>query len=190
MPNFTKQAIMETFLRLLDEQPLDKITVREIITECRISRNTFYYHFGDIYALMGAILQRDIARLREQRQAGTSWGENMHQIVSYIWENRRRVRNIYRSLSHDLLEQHLRQATKELFSEYVREAARGFAVSDEDIQTIIYFYQSMFVGAALDWMRQGMKEDPHASLCRIQRLMQGITRQMLENAARKGGETG
>lgn len=183
MPKFTKQAIMEVFLRLLDEQPLDKITVQEIITECQISRNTFYYHFGDIYALLGAILQRDISRLKERRQAGASWSESLHQVITYVLENRRRVRNVYRSLSHDLLEQHLRQATQDLFSEYVRDAAQGLQVSEADLRTVVYFYQSMFVGAVLDWMRQGMKEDPHAGLDRIQRLMRGNTRRMLENAA-------
>lgn len=188
MPNFTKQAIMETFLRLLDEQPLEKITVQEIITECQISRNTFYYHFGDIYALLGAILQRDISRLRERRRAGASWDENLRRVIAYILDNRRRVRHIYRSPSHDLLEQHLRQATQDLFSEYVRDAARGLPVSDEDIRTVVYFYQSMFAGAALEWMRQGMKDDPLASLDRIQCLMRGNTRRMLENAAKKEEE--
>ena len=48
---------MDSVLRLLDKQPLDKITVQEIITECRISRNTFYCHFGDIYALLDTLLQ-------------------------------------------------------------------------------------------------------------------------------------
>lgn len=195
MPNFTKRAIMETFLRLLDQQPLEKITVQEIITECRISRNTFYYHFGDIYALLDAILQEDVARLREGRQAGASWSESLHLVISYLQENRRRVRHVYRSLSHDLLEQHLQQATQELLLEYVEDAARGLEVSDEDIRTVACFYQALFSGMALNWLRQGMKGDPHALLDRIHRLMRGNTRRMLENAAegdgnREGEETG
>ena len=38
-------------MRLLNERPLDKITVREIAAECGISRNTFYYHFEDMNGL-------------------------------------------------------------------------------------------------------------------------------------------
>lgn len=188
MPNYTKQAIIETFKNLLDKEPLDKITVQEIVTECKISRNTFYYHFGDIYALLDALSQQDAAVLREHQQSGASWEENMSRALAYIEENRRRISHIYRSTNHELLEQLFRQATEELFSDYVRGEARGPSVSDENLAAIVYFYQSAFVGAILDWMRRGMRDDPGAYLCRIHRLTRGTTRQMLENAAGEGDE--
>lgn len=187
MPNFTKQAIIDVFVNLLDREPLDKITVQEIVTECRISRNTFYYHFGDIYAVLDALVQRDISVLRQRRREGASWEENMSRAIEYILENRRRISHIYRSLNHEMLERLFRQAKEELFSEYVRGEAQGLAVSDEDLEAIVYFYQSAFVGGILDWMRRGMKDDPNVWLKRIHRLMKGNTRQMLENAVRETG---
>lgn len=187
MPNFTKQAIMDTFLRLLDQKPLDRITVREIITECQISRNTFYYHFGDIYALLDALLHQDAERLKERHRAGEPWDENLSRVIAYILENRRRARHVYDSLSHSLLERLFYQATEELFFEYVREAAQGLQVPEKDLQAVVYFYQSAFVGAVLDWMRRGMKDDPNIWMKRIHRLMKGNTRRMLENAARETG---
>ena len=48
MPNFTKQAIKDSFLRLLNQQPLSKISVRSIVEDCGINRNSFYYHYQDI----------------------------------------------------------------------------------------------------------------------------------------------
>lgn len=189
MPNYTKQAIIEVFTRLLDREPLDKITVQEIVTECRISRNTFYYHFGDIYALLDALVQRDIAVLREQRREGAAWDENTGRAIAYIMENRRRICHIYRSLNHELLERLFRQATEELFSEYVRNEARGLEVSAGDLEAIVYFYQSAFVGAILDWMRRGMKDDPRAYLGQIHCIAKGTTRRMLENASRKRRKT-
>lgn len=189
MSNYTKQAIMNTFLRLLEEKPLAKITVQEIITECQISRNTFYYHYGDIYALLDALIQRDVSVLRERQQAGQPWDKNLHRVVAYIQENRRRARHVYDSLNHGLLEKMFYQATEELFTAYVRDSAQGLPVSEEDIRAVVYFYQSAFVGAVLDWVRRGMKEDLNAWLERIQRLMGGSTRHMLENAARERGGT-
>ena len=52
MPNFTKKAIKETFIELLDERPLNKITVKDIVEACGINRNSFYYHFEDLPALV------------------------------------------------------------------------------------------------------------------------------------------
>lgn len=43
MAQFTKQAIINSFLKLLEETPLDKITVKDIVEDCGINRNTFYY---------------------------------------------------------------------------------------------------------------------------------------------------
>ena len=188
MSSFTKQAIVETFRQLLDERPLDKITVQEIITKCHISRNTFYYHFGDIYALLGTLFQEDVSHLREQHRAGESWEEDLHRIVTYLLNNRQRVKHVYYSLDHGLLEQYLRDTTGDLFAAYVRDEARGMRVPDEDIQAIAHLYQSAFVGAILDWMRRGMKGDPDLYLRCIRRLLQGITRRMLENAVRGSEE--
>ena len=44
MTQFTSKAIEESFIRLLNERPLDKITIKDIVDDCGISRNTFYYH--------------------------------------------------------------------------------------------------------------------------------------------------
>ena len=52
VPSFTKKAIRESFLRLVAKKPLDKITVRDIVDDCGINRNTFYYYFQDIYAVL------------------------------------------------------------------------------------------------------------------------------------------
>ena len=52
MSQLTKKAIVEATLRLAEKHPLNKITVRDIVEECGITRNTFYYHFHDIYEVL------------------------------------------------------------------------------------------------------------------------------------------
>ena len=34
MPPFTKQAIIGSFVKLLNQKPLDKITVKDIVDDC------------------------------------------------------------------------------------------------------------------------------------------------------------
>ena len=51
----TEKAIKASFLKLLDERPLARITVRDITQECGITRNSFYYHYHDIPQLMEQI---------------------------------------------------------------------------------------------------------------------------------------
>ena len=45
MANFTRKAIKEAFLKLLNQRPLSQITVKDIVEDCGINRNSFYYHF-------------------------------------------------------------------------------------------------------------------------------------------------
>ena len=48
MANFTKKAIKETFVELLEEHPLSDITIKDIVEKCGINRNSFYYHYHDL----------------------------------------------------------------------------------------------------------------------------------------------
>ena len=52
MASFTKNAIKQSFIKLLNERPLSKISVRDIVEDCGINRNSFYYHYQDIPALL------------------------------------------------------------------------------------------------------------------------------------------
>ena len=63
MPNFTKMAIKASFMKLIAEQPLSKITVRSIVDDCGINRNSFYYHYQDIPTLMEEIVKDDVDAL-------------------------------------------------------------------------------------------------------------------------------
>lgn len=63
MPNFTKQAIKTSFIKLLGEMPLSKISVRSIVEDCGINRNSFYYHFADIPSLIEEIIKEDVDAL-------------------------------------------------------------------------------------------------------------------------------
>ncbi|MFQ8953164.1 MAG: TetR/AcrR family transcriptional regulator [Oscillospiraceae bacterium] len=41
MAQFTKKAILDSFVELISERPFDKITVKDIVTRCGVNRNTF-----------------------------------------------------------------------------------------------------------------------------------------------------
>ena len=53
----SKKAIRESLLALMEEKPLNKITVREICEKADVNRSTFYAYYMDIYDLHRAILK-------------------------------------------------------------------------------------------------------------------------------------
>ena len=64
--SLTKRAIRASFLKLLNERPLNKITVKDIVEDCGINRNSFYYHYPDIPALAEEIVRDEAARIVQE----------------------------------------------------------------------------------------------------------------------------
>lgn len=62
MAAFTKLVIMRVFENLLSVKPLEKITVKDITDQCGISRNTFYYHYQDIYQVFKAYIDYSLEK--------------------------------------------------------------------------------------------------------------------------------
>lgn len=54
----TRGAMIQAFAELLDEKPISKITVKDIVGRCDLNRNTFYYHFEGIPALVEQLMEK------------------------------------------------------------------------------------------------------------------------------------
>lgn len=67
MAGFAKKAIRDSFIKLLNERPLSQITVRDIVDDCGVNRNTFYYYFQDISQLVETIINEDADRVIQER---------------------------------------------------------------------------------------------------------------------------
>ena len=50
--NQTKRLLAQSLMDLMTTTPLEKISVNDIVDHAGVGRNTFYYHFEDIYALL------------------------------------------------------------------------------------------------------------------------------------------
>lgn len=61
----SKNLIKESFLELLQEKPLNKITVTDVVTKADINRGTFYAHFDDINKLIHTIEDEIVRTLCE-----------------------------------------------------------------------------------------------------------------------------
>ena len=64
----TKRAIKETFLELLKQKDLNRITVTELASRAEINKGTFYLHYSDIYALYNEVLLDYIGHIAGMRQ--------------------------------------------------------------------------------------------------------------------------
>ena len=180
----TEKAIMHAFLELLNQYPLDRITVKDIVTACGISRNTFYYHYQDIYDLLRATFDA-VAEL-VLRENVTTWQESLRSCTRFALENRRAVYHVYRSAHREQLERYLYRVTEERMDRLIRHLTAQMSISEEDVRYLTLFYKCAVVGILLEWLNADMKGDVDRLISRMGVLLEGNLRLSLE---RVGGET-
>lgn len=170
MPNFTRKAIKESFLKLLSQRPLSQITVKDIVEDCGINRNSFYYHFADLPALLEEIFTERVSALIESHPTIDSVEEGLDAIVEFVMQNKRAIYNIYNSLSRDVFERNLMDVCQYIVTTYVNTLLEGKSVSEEDKAVLMRFHKCTCFGSIIDWLNSGMKNDVSnyfRNICRL-----------------------
>ena len=180
MTQFTSKAIEESFIRLLNERPLDKITIKDIVDDCGISRMTFYYHFKDIYDLVEWCCEEDAARALAGQKTYDTWQQGFLQILEALRKDKAFFTSVYRSISREQLENYLYRLTYDLMMGVVEERAAGMTVRPEDKEFIANFYKFAFVGLTLDWIKNDMRQDPAQLVEQLSTLIHGDVTKALE----------
>lgn len=169
--NFTKKAIISTFGELLNEQPLSSITVKEIVERCGINRNTFYYHFDDIPALLESITTNIADEIISTCAKFGSPIDCLTPIVQYCEAHRVQILHIYQSVPRETFQAQLDRAARHVVQKYVdTTTADLFSESSKERNLLIRYYKCTLVGVILDWLDTKMKYDlldGAASICAL-----------------------
>lgn len=173
MPNFTKKAIKEAFLRQLSERPFSQITVKDIVEECGINRNSFYYHFEDLPSLAEEIIAEEVNELIARHPNIDSLEQSFDTVVEFVMSKKRAVYHIYNSLSRDIFERYLMELCAYIASTYVEAALSEQTIAEERKAAIIRFHKCTCFGTVIDWLNGGMKDDIAAYFRLICRLKLG-----------------
>jgi len=173
MTQTTKKALAASLKKLLEKSTIDKITVKDIVEDCEVNRQTFYYHFQDIYALLEWIFLTESAQVIAANKTYATWQQGFLQVFHYVEQNRALVVNAYHSISREHLERYLYNIVYKLMIDVVNEQAQGMNVPESDKKFIADFYKYAFVGLMLEWIRTGMKEAPEEIIDKLSKLITG-----------------
>jgi len=182
MAQFTQRAIAESLIKLLNERPLDKITIKDIVEDCGINRNTFYYHFEDIPSLVKQILNAEAEKVLLKQEAVVSWEEGFIEGAQFALQNKKVVYHIYNSVRREEGEKYLYHVAGDVMRQYVEAAAAGSRAKEEDKKLIADFYKSALVGMTLDWLNSGMKYAPEPLIRRLGVMLKGNIEEALKRA--------
>ena len=101
MPLDVKAAVADALLELIRRKDADKITVKDLVEVCGISRQTFYFHFKDIVDVVEWAAQQGVQRLvRESLNAATPQ-EALGVFVDFAVESQPLVQRLLNSQRRD-----------------------------------------------------------------------------------------
>ena len=157
MATNTKNRILETFGAMLDRMPFEKITVTALIKECGIGRNTFYYHYEDIYDLLDDWLARCLGW--DGVDACRDWKDNLKHLLFQCRANKNKVYHVFNSISRDRMERYALTSNTDLIEKYVAGIAGGRNVSADKLKAITDLFRWTIIGFFLRYLWNDMKDD-------------------------------
>lgn len=110
--NVTKRILAQSLKELVQEIPLEKITIADICKSHGMNRKSFYYHFRDKYDLLRYIFQSEF--MEGQAQADTCSEEFFHHLCKYLYENRHFYRHVFRPHQHNYFLLHFQETIRKL----------------------------------------------------------------------------
>ncbi len=175
----TKEALAETLKKMLSNKTLESISIKDIVDECKISRQAFYYHFNDIYDLLELIYTNEAVKLVNDHKDYETWQEGYYHVLQYMLANKKFVQNTYRSIGRDYFENFIFNILYKMILEVVESQSTDLNVEQKNKEFIARFYSFAFIQIGFDWLKRGMLEEPKEIIDQIDVLTKGDIRKAL-----------
>lgn len=157
--NRTKALIVDTFWKLLEEKPYNKITVQDIVDHCQVNRNTFYYHFQDIPTLTMNSIERWTEQVIKNNAEQGSTTSCLVYMAQECTKRKKAFLHLYRSVQKDVLLKYLDIMGYRMICVYMENTEAYVDMPKNERDIFIRYYKCAFAGILLDWMENGASYD-------------------------------
>lgn len=170
MSDLTKQALIASFKKLLETEPFDKITISDITNDCGLSRQTFYYHFRDIFDMIRWIYNSESLNEIGGRGGYGTWQDKIRELFDYTLNNRSLILGTFNSKCRNDLVGYYMDVSIRKISDIVEMKSDG-DIAEKDKKFIASVYAYAFVGIMVDWISDGMKESSEEMVDRVYKIV-------------------
>ena len=178
----TERAIEESFIELLNERPLSKISVKDITDRCGINRNTFYYHYRDVPDLLERFCQNGVDSIIAQYPTISSLDECLEACMHLTQSYRRALYHIYYSSCRETYVTSLWRICEYTVNKYADTVFPDAPISDWDRMLFIRYHKCTLFGIIVDWITNGMDDSYSKGVSRIVELIRGVDQLVFKNA--------
>lgn len=153
----TKQELANALKKAMAQKPLEKITIAELAAACNIRRQSFYYHFEDIYDLLRWMFEKEAISLLRQQEGALLWKEGLLQMFRYLEENRAVCLCALRSMGRDHIKRFFEADIYAIIHLTVEQLTHEIGVGNNldsfiDVEMLTHFYVVALAGLMESWL--------------------------------------
>lgn len=178
--NITKLALASSLKELMSKKDFSKISVRNIVENCGVTRQAFYYHFQDKYDLMNWIYYTETARFVTQYGSVENWTNGIRDLCLYMQKNKTFYINALNTVGQNSFQEYLFHYIRDLLVSVI-EKIKNTECLEKKWDFFAEFTATAFVGLIRRWANSGMQEDPAEFIAEIRKIFDGSILRELED---------
>lgn len=183
MKSTGKEQIQESFRHLLFAKSLDKIKIRDIVEDCGLTRNTFYYYYEDIYDLFDDYLDMQTRAAWLSLPKDTPWDKALLTMICNIFDSPQTGRHILNSKKSDTMRLYLNRLLEAMIDRYIERNMTGLQVDVADRRMICDSVTHGIYGILEQWVTGPDAPAMEKNLSRLLVSFEGGIRSALEYCA-------
>lgn len=161
----TKLQLAAALKTLMSQKPMDKITIAELTSMCNIRRQSFYYHFEDIYDLLRWMIQNEAISLLKQQEGALLWKEGLLQLFRYLEENRAVCLCALKSVGRNHLRRFFEADIDAIIHRTIEQLGENIGVQNNwdsfvDVEMLTHFYVVALAGMIESWLLGEINRTP------------------------------
>jgi len=150
----TKRELANALVSKLAEKQFSKISIEELTSACGIKRQSFYYHFQDIYALLDWTVRNDLQAFLDQQMELQDLHSSIRRFLEYLLHNQSVFLNLMQSSDQEYLERCFNDALCSVLRQAVRqiEAASHPERDEKYEEFLVQYYAAILSGVVKNWL--------------------------------------
>ncbi len=156
----TKDILCASLKNNLAHKTLDKISIKEITDDCGLNRQTFYYHFDDIYQLMDRLLKKEAVSIFLDQGELLNWKEGLTLLFDYITANRDMCFNALTSVGNQYIYRFFYDELYAIIRNNLENTVEGCGLDEKHKEQLAQYTVISWGSYIVAWMRGIVEETP------------------------------
>ena len=161
----TKYRLADSMKECMKTEPVEKITVKQIVEGCGVTRQTFYRNFLDKYDLINWYFDKLVLQSFEQIGMGHTVGESLARKFEFLVNEKVFFTGAFRCDAQNSLKEHDFELILQFYTDLI--ARKTSQPLSSEIRFLLEMYCQGSVYMTVKWVLGGMRDSPSAMSAKL-----------------------